>query len=262
MLKPPGFKAADKSLVCKLNKALYGLKQAPWAWFEKLSTTLFQFGFKSCRCDSSLFLLKTTTFTIYILVYVDDILITGSSPTHITQLVKAQFCLFFKIPWYSRFISRNWSQTYKDGSIPLNQPKYIRHLLEKAKMTNAKGISTPMATGCKFSRTGSADDPSLYRSIVGALQYATITRPEISYSVNKEKNPQISPRNCFLWTAPQTSYLSFWINSQRFYRCWLGHWSRWWTIHLWCLHLFWPKSCLLVVKKTNLGGKIYCRIWV
>ena len=54
-------------------------------------------------------------------------------------------------------------------------------------MDKAKAISTPMILGLKLSQHGSDkfDNPSLYRSVVGALRYATVTRPEISYSVNK-----------------------------------------------------------------------------
>lgn len=59
MAQPPGFAAENKKLVCKLNRALYGLKQAPRAWYESLSSTLLQFGFKSSRCDPSLFTLVT-----------------------------------------------------------------------------------------------------------------------------------------------------------------------------------------------------------
>ena len=74
-----------------------------------------------------------------------------------------------------------------NGSLLLSQSKYIRDLLAKVGMTDAKGIATPLQGGLKLSKHGSKymDDPLLYRSIVGALQYVTITRPELSYSVNK-----------------------------------------------------------------------------
>ena len=74
-----------------------------------------------------------------------------------------------------------------NGSLHLSQQKYIRDLLAKSKMDKAKGISTPMVSNLKLSKfsTPNFSDPQLYRSIVGALQYATITRPEISFSVNK-----------------------------------------------------------------------------
>ena len=54
-------------------------------------------------------------------------------------------------------------------------------------MDKAKAIPTPMVSGHKLSKHGSDkfDNPSLYRSVVGAPQYATATRPEISYCVDK-----------------------------------------------------------------------------
>lgn len=69
-----------------------------------------------------------------------------------------------------------------NGSIILNQSKYIRDLLAKTNKDEANPISSPMVGGCKLTKTGheSFADPSL--SVVGALQYATITRPEISFS--------------------------------------------------------------------------------
>jgi hypothetical protein len=87
MVQPPGFEATDKTLVCKLNKALYGLKQAPRAWFERLRSALIKLGFQPSKCDPSLFILHTSQHTIFLLVYVDDIIITGSSANLIQQLI-------------------------------------------------------------------------------------------------------------------------------------------------------------------------------
>lgn len=56
MTQPTRFEAIDQNMVCRLNKALYGLKQAPRAWFERLRTTLLQFGFRDIKCDPSLFI--------------------------------------------------------------------------------------------------------------------------------------------------------------------------------------------------------------
>lgn len=87
MQQPPGFSSQDKSLVCKLDKALYGLKQAPRQWFERLQSTLLQFGFHTSQCDPSLFIYKKDKNVVYLLVYVDDIIITGSSNSLIQTLV-------------------------------------------------------------------------------------------------------------------------------------------------------------------------------
>lgn len=66
--------------VCKLHKALYELKQAPHAWFEKLRSTLFNWGFKELEADTSLFIYREVCNSIFfLLVYVDDILIIGNN---------------------------------------------------------------------------------------------------------------------------------------------------------------------------------------
>jgi Reverse transcriptase (RNA-dependent DNA polymerase) len=97
MCQPPGF--TDQSFlnhVCLLNKSLYGLKQAPRAWFQKLDTALLHLGFKASTYDPSIFVLKTETHIILILVYVDDIIITGSDQQTIQtciNLLSSQFAL-------------------------------------------------------------------------------------------------------------------------------------------------------------------------
>ncbi|XP_019465325.1 PREDICTED: uncharacterized protein LOC109363515 [Lupinus angustifolius] len=82
-----GFEHSDKNLVCKLHKAFYGLKQAPRQWFDKLKHTLVTFGFSISRCDNSLFILHTSTYKIYVLVYVDDIMVTGSSLVQVKNVI-------------------------------------------------------------------------------------------------------------------------------------------------------------------------------
>ena len=86
MVLPPGLSSTSSSDVCKLKRSLYGLKQAPRAWFDKFQSTLIRFSFKQSQYDSSLFLCKTTTSIVILLVYVDDIVITGTYSTLITRL--------------------------------------------------------------------------------------------------------------------------------------------------------------------------------
>ena len=62
------------------------MKQAPRAWFDKFQSTLLRFSFKQSQYDSSLFLCKTATGIVILLVYVDDIVITGTDSTLITRL--------------------------------------------------------------------------------------------------------------------------------------------------------------------------------
>lgn len=82
MSQPEGFMDVSKPThVFKLKKALYGLKQAPWAWFDRLKAALLNWGFTNSKLDTSLFFCKKDTKLLLVLIYVDDILLTGEDPT-------------------------------------------------------------------------------------------------------------------------------------------------------------------------------------
>lgn len=85
MKQPPG--SDFLTHVCKLKHFIYSLKQAPRVWFEKLSDHFITLGFKCSNFDSSLFVMRTTSACLYILVYVDDILVTGSSSRLIIDFI-------------------------------------------------------------------------------------------------------------------------------------------------------------------------------
>ena len=88
MLQPPGFHHPSlPNHICKLNKAIYGLKQAPRAWFLRLSGKLLELGFTASRADSSLFTFLSNSLTMYVLIYVDDIIITSSNPLAVDDLL-------------------------------------------------------------------------------------------------------------------------------------------------------------------------------
>ena len=80
MQQPPGFEDARyPSLVCKLQRAIYGLKQSPRAWYARLSARLLQLGFVPSKADTSLFIFNQGGVQVFMLVYVDDIVIAGST---------------------------------------------------------------------------------------------------------------------------------------------------------------------------------------
>jgi histone deacetylase 1/2 len=188
MTQPPGFDSTDSSLVCKLHKALYGLKQAPRQWFERLQGALLQLGFHSSKCDPSLFTYQSQDNTVYLLVYVDDIIITSNNSSLLQSLIqKLNHAFSLKhLGTLDYFLGIEVNQL-PTGSLLLTQSKYIRDLLHRTNMLDSAAVSTPMQSTCKLSKDGSPalSDPYMYRSVVGALQYATLTRPEISYAVNK-----------------------------------------------------------------------------
>jgi len=177
---------------------LYGLKQAPRAWYHKLNTTLTHMGFSSSISDASLFTRFHKDSILLILIYVDDILITGNNVTHIKSLIStlhSQFALK-DLGLLSFFlgIEAHWSPT---GALHLSQTKYTQQILDKAKMLDAKPQPSPMISSLKLLADASTSfsDPTLYRQIVGALQYLTFTRPDITFSINKVfqfmHNPQL-----------------------------------------------------------------------
>ncbi|KAJ0436512.1 putative RNA-directed DNA polymerase [Helianthus annuus] len=88
MFQPPGFTDSTKpNHVCRLRKSLYGLKQAPRAWFQRFSNFITSHGFKSSVCDSSLFVFRQGSHTAYLLLYVDDIILTASSGTLLKNII-------------------------------------------------------------------------------------------------------------------------------------------------------------------------------
>jgi hypothetical protein len=76
MRQPPGYESSEHpNFICKLDKTIYGLKQAPRAWYSKLSSKLQMMSFVSSKGDTSLFFLRAKDVTVYVLVYVDDIIV-------------------------------------------------------------------------------------------------------------------------------------------------------------------------------------------
>ena len=151
-------------LVCQLHKTLYGSKQAPRAQFEKLRDVLVSLGFMSSKSDYSLFIRHSANCTMFVLVYVDDILVTRSSKVEIQVLVQqlnTRFALK-DLGEDDHFLGIQ-GKHIADG-LHLSQTKYVTNLLCKTKMQQAKKMPTPMFRGEKLSNIGSdpVGNPQLY----------------------------------------------------------------------------------------------------
>lgn len=152
MQQPPGYQQGS-NLVCGLNKAIYGLKQAPRVWFDKLKATLYNMGFQSTKSDNSLFIRIDDTVTIYILIYVDDLIVTGNSDAEISKITRhldREFSIknIGNVNYFLDIEVKRISQS----EVMLCQTKYIRELLNKSKMTNANPQPTPMISGQHLSK--------------------------------------------------------------------------------------------------------------
>ena len=189
MAQPPGFIDSDHPThVCKLHKAIYGLKQAPRAWYQELRKFLMESGFRNSHSDTSLFILQTGTKLLYLLVYVDDIILTGNNADLVSQFVDclAQRFSLKDLGNLSYFLGVEVIP--QSQGILLSQRRYIKELLAKTHMDMSKPVLTPLPTDSS-SLTLSAgtilSDPTEYRTIVGSLQYLSLTRPDISFAVNR-----------------------------------------------------------------------------
>jgi hypothetical protein len=186
--QPSGFVDPSKpSHVCKLNKCLYGLKQAPRTWFLRFKAFLLSIGYQASKADSSLFILHTPTTTSYILLYVDDIILTASSTTLLNSVIaklNKEFAMKDLGP-LSHFLGIHVTPT--PTGLFLCQEQYVHDLLDRANMLNCNPCTTPIDTKPKLSSaTGrSVRNATEFRSLAGALRYLTITRPDISYAVQQ-----------------------------------------------------------------------------
>ncbi|KAL3820422.1 hypothetical protein ACJIZ3_006327 [Penstemon smallii] len=188
MVQPPGFEHPDyPNYVCKLNRALYGLKQAPRAWYARLSSRLFELGFVVSKSDFSLFIYNHKYVTLYLLVYVDDIVFTGSCSKTMAAIIKT-LRTDFPIKNLGSIHYFLGLECHRDSSgLLLCQRKYVLDLLKRANMLNCKPVNSPMAPSTRLSAYDSTsfENLTLYRSIVGSLQYLLFTRPDLAFSVNR-----------------------------------------------------------------------------
>ncbi|GKA70398.1 ribonuclease H-like domain-containing protein [Tanacetum coccineum] len=187
MHQPPGFvDSRYPNHVCLLQRSLYGLKQAPRAWFQRFAGYATRAGFSPSRCDSSLFIYTQGSQVAYLLIYVDDIILTASSPVLLQQIVDSLHKEFDMTDLGALNYFLGISAVRHPTGLFLSQKKYARQLLERAHMVNCNPSRTPIDTDSKLGPDGvPVQDPTLYRSLAGGLQYLTFTRPDLSYAVQQ-----------------------------------------------------------------------------
>jgi hypothetical protein len=186
--QPTGFvDPAHPQLVCQLNKSLYGLKQVPRQWYHCFASYLVSLGFMEDKSDTSLFVYRHGDDTAYLLLYDDDIMLTTSSPKLLqrtTTALQQQFVMKDLGPLHN-FLDVSVEQRSDD--LFLHQRQYARDIFERADMSSCKPCSTPVDNQAKVSSDIGAPvrDPTAYRSLAGALEYLTFTRPDIAYVVQQ-----------------------------------------------------------------------------
>ncbi|XP_071699281.1 uncharacterized protein [Rutidosis leptorrhynchoides] len=184
MRMPPGIPNPEHK-VCRLHKSLYGLKQASRQWFQKLSRALQDQGFMQSKNDYNLFIKKVNSQLTIFAVYVDDILVTGSDATSVSQLKDFLHREFTIKDLGSLHYFLGIEVIYLDTGFVLTQRKFTQELLHEFDVSDAKPTVTPLPQNIKFSDPCSPylKDPSRYRSLIGKLNFLTHTRPDLAFAV-------------------------------------------------------------------------------
>jgi hypothetical protein len=149
---PTGFvDPAHPQLVCRLNKSLYSLKQAPRVWYHCFASYLVSLGFVEAKSDTSLSIYHHGVDTAYLLLYINDIVLTASSSEllqHTTIALQQQFTMKDLGPLH-HFL--NVSVEQRSDDLFLHQRQYARDILERAGMSDCKPCSTLINTQAKVS---------------------------------------------------------------------------------------------------------------
>jgi hypothetical protein len=186
--QPIGFiDLAQPNHVCLLNKSMYRLKQAPRAWYSRFATYITSLGFVESTFNTSLFVFRRDTDTIYLLLYVDDIIFTASSTTLLKQTVSAlkwEFAMNDLGPLH-HFLGV--SVQHQVDWLFLTQHQFALDILDRAGMVDCKPVLTQVDTHAKVSTESRSPvaDLTHFRSLVGALQYLMFICPDIAYAVQQ-----------------------------------------------------------------------------
>ena len=190
--QPLGFESYDKSgnkLYYKLKKSLYGLKQSGRLWNNKIHEFLVKENFVQSQADHCLYTKSVDGNFIYVLIWVDDILIASNTMCLLNELKsnlnkKFEMTDLGLITWFLGI-----SFIHHTDCIEINQKLYIQKLLQRFSMDDCYTKNVPCDSSFKDEISMDSNelaDPSLYRELVGSLIYLqTCTRPDLSYTVTK-----------------------------------------------------------------------------
>eukprot|EP00253_Pinus_taeda_P007769 PITA_07769 len=195
MKQPEGFAMKGKNeLVCKLKKSLYGLKQSPRMWYQKFDIFIWGLGFTKSKADHCVYFRLIGDRVIYLVVYVDDMLLAGNDK-EIIQDLKTQLSSKFDmkdIGAANYILGMEIKRDRAKRNQWLNQRKYVETILQRFNMQDSKPVKVPIPVGVRLSaeqcpKTQEEEEDMSrvpYASAVGSLMYAMVcTRPDIAHAV-------------------------------------------------------------------------------
>ncbi|KAI5725973.1 hypothetical protein M8J77_022339 [Diaphorina citri] len=187
-LYPPKGLDVENGAVLKLNKALYGLKQASYCWNKRLNETLQNLNFKRSEKDYCLYILNNNGEMLYLIVFVDDIILASKS-IDLINIVKSQIGNVFKIKdkgQVKNFLGLEIEHDMENGILKIKQSSYIDKMLKRFNMEDCN--ETPIPIDPKFSLDDNACEEKTkrpYRELIGSIMYLMLaTRPDLSFCIN------------------------------------------------------------------------------
>lgn len=196
-MRPPEGINVPNGKVLKLKRSLYGLHQSPRCWNEKFHNTLIRLGFKRSESDYCLYVLSTEGDYIYLVIYVDDMLLIGHD-TKKMSWIKRQLTEQYKLKDLGNvksFMGLSIEYNQKNRSMKISQSTFATRILEKFGMDQCNPVATPMEAGLKLERGDPEEKFDCpYRELIGSLMYLTMgTRPDLCYAVTYLSRFQQSP---------------------------------------------------------------------
>jgi hypothetical protein len=194
---PSVVKGDSRTSVCNLQKAMYGLTTAPKCWYQRLSTFLVNAGFHASEREPCIFTWKKNEDRVIFLVYVDDVLLSGTSEK-VLELIIAQIKQEFVISvlgFPETFLGFQFEKL-ENGALLLHQERYVLESLNTFNVCNCKPVKTPMAPfGGVNNVVREWNRCFTYKQVIGTLLYlANTTRPDLAFAVNYLARYQAEPR--------------------------------------------------------------------
>ena len=163
------------------------MRESPRAWYECFDTYIKKLGFNRSESDYCLYMLHEKDETIFLILFVDDLLICGKNGNRIEE-IKINLSKRFSMKDLGEikiYLGINIDYNCKKGIMKLDQSAYIESLAQKYNITDARLYCTPMEQNLSLESAQAPSNDIKYRNLIGALLYiSTGTRPDVSYSVN------------------------------------------------------------------------------
>ncbi|KAL0428225.1 UNVERIFIED_CONTAM: Retrovirus-related Pol polyprotein from transposon RE2 [Sesamum latifolium] len=187
MVPSEGYTKAGAGLVCRLKRSLYGLKQASRQWNIEFTSKLEVFGFKQSSHEHCLFTMRTDSYFLALIVYVDDVLLTGDSLDVLSPVKKYLDDLFIIKDLGPAKFFLGLKLTRSAHGTFISQRKYLLDIIHDCHLEDAKPAATPLPAGIKFDASSGSvlASPDCYRGLVGRVLYLGFSRPDISFPVQQ-----------------------------------------------------------------------------